>query len=46
MFEDLGRGYEGAPIERDGKKYRFVGCRGNTVHGLFVKIHSRRAHYV
>jgi hypothetical protein len=45
MFEELGRGYEGATIERDGKRYRFVGYRPNTVHGLFGEIHYHRAYY-
>ena len=46
MFEELGRGYEGATMERDGKKYKFVSYRPNTLHGLFGEIHYQRAYYV
>jgi hypothetical protein len=46
VFEELGKGYEGAKIETDGKKYKFVGYRSNTIHGLFGEIHYRRAYYV
>jgi len=46
MFEELGKGYEGATMERDGKKYRFMGYRSNTIHGLFGEIHYRRAYYI
>lgn len=46
MFEDLGRGYEGAIIERDGERYKFVDYRSNTIHGLFGEIHYQRAYYV
>jgi hypothetical protein len=46
MFEELGRGYEGAIIERDGKRYKFVDYRSNTIHGLFGEIRYRRAYYV
>ena len=46
VFEEFGKGYEGAKIETDGKKYKFVGYRSNTIHGLFGEIHYRRAYYV
>jgi hypothetical protein len=46
MFEELGKGYEGVTIERDGKKYKFVGYRPNTIHGLFGEIHYQRAYYL
>ena len=46
MFEELGRGYEGATIERDGKRYKFVDYRSNSIHGLFGEIRYRRAYYV
>jgi hypothetical protein len=46
LFEELGKGYEGATVERDGKKYKFVGYRDNTIHGLFGEIGYQRAYYV
>ena len=46
MFEELGKGYEGPSIEKGGKKYKFVGYRHNTLHGLFGEIRYRRAYYV
>ena len=46
MFEELGRGYEGAILERDGKRYKFVGYRPNAIHGLFGEIRYQRAYYV
>jgi hypothetical protein len=45
MFEELGKGYEGATIEKDGKKYKFVDYRNNAIHGLFGEICYRRAYY-
>ena len=46
IFEALGNGYDGAMIERDGTRYKFIGYRGNAIHGLFGQIHYRRAYYV
>ena len=46
VFEELGKGYKGPTIEREGKRYKFVGYRPNTIHGLFGEIHYRRAYYV
>jgi hypothetical protein len=46
MFEELGKGYEGATIEKEGRKYKFVGYRDNTIHGLFGQIRYQRAYYV
>tara|TARA_B100000315_G_C14520455_1_gene561287 strand:+ start:93 stop:1451 length:1359 start_codon:yes stop_codon:yes gene_type:complete len=46
IFEELGKGYEGATIEKDGTKYKFIDYRGNTIHGLFGEIHYQRAYYV
>ena len=45
IFQELGKGYEGALIEREGKRYRFVGYRGTTIHGLFGEIRYERAYY-
>jgi hypothetical protein len=46
MFEELGKGYEGAMVEKEDRKYKFVGYRDNTLHGLFGEIRYRRAYYV
>ena len=46
MFEELGKGYEGATIEKEGRKYKFVDYRSNTIHGLFGEIGYQRAYYV
>src|SRR4030042_998275 len=45
VFAQIGKGYEGARIEREGKRYRFVDYRGTTVHGLFGRISYERAYY-
>jgi len=45
IFEGMDKGYEGPTIERDGRKYKFVGYRGNAIHGLFGEIHYKRAYY-
>lgn len=46
MFEELGTGYQGATVDKDGRKYKFVGYRDNSLHGLFGEIRYRRAYYV
>jgi hypothetical protein len=46
MFEDMGNGYEGPRVEKEGKQYRFIDHRPNSVHGLFGMIEYRRAYYV
>jgi hypothetical protein len=46
MFEELGKGYEGSTVDRDGLKYKFMGYRANTLHGLFGEIRYERAYYV
>jgi len=46
MFEELGRGYQGATVDKEGRKYKFVGYRDNSLHGLFGEIRYRRAYYV
>jgi len=45
VFAQIGKGYEGARIERGGKRYRFVDYRRTTVHGLFGRISYERAYY-
>lgn len=46
MFEELGKGYQGATVDKEGRKYKFVGYRDNTLHGLFGEIRYQRAYYV
>lgn len=45
LFAEIGKGYEGARIERGGKRYRFVAYRAARVHGLFGRIGYERAYY-
>ena len=45
VFEQAGTGYRGAIVEREGKRYRFVGYRATSIHGLFGMIRYRRAYY-
>jgi hypothetical protein len=46
MFEELGKGYQGATVDKDGRRYKFVGYRGTSLHGLFGEIRYQRAYYV
>ena len=46
IFAAGGTGYQGAIVEREGKRYRFVGDRETAIHGLFGMIRYRRAYYV
>jgi hypothetical protein len=46
MIEELGKGYQGATVDMDGGKYKFVGYRDNSLHGLFGEIRYQRAYYV
>jgi hypothetical protein len=45
VFQQLDRGYEGAVIAKDGRKYKFVGYRTTSLHGLFGMIEYKRAYY-
>jgi len=45
VFAAGGGGYQGAIVEREGKRYRFVGNRETSIHGLFGVIRYRRAYY-
>ena len=45
VFQQLDTGYEGAVIRKDGRKYKFVGYRRTSLHGLFGMIEYRRAYY-
>ncbi len=46
IFEEMGTGYEGNRIEKDGNKYEFKGNRRKSIHGLFGSIDYKRAYYV
>ncbi len=45
VFQQLDTGYKGAVIRKDGRKYKFVGYRTRSLHGLFGMIEYRRAYY-
>ena len=45
VFEQLDTGYEGAVIRKDARKYKFVGYRRTSLHGLFGMVEYRRAYY-
>ena len=46
VFEEIGTGYAGPKIEKDGREYKFVDNRSKTLHGLFGQITYRRAYYM
>jgi hypothetical protein len=35
VFEDMKKGYGGAVTRKEGRKYKFVGYRTTSLHGLF-----------
>jgi len=45
VFYGIGNGYEGAVLRRKERKYRFIGYRTTSLHGLFGMIDYRRAYY-
>jgi len=45
VFSGIEKGYEGAVIGRGGRKYKFVGYRTTSLHGLFGMIEYKRAYY-
>jgi hypothetical protein len=45
VFAEGGTGYQGAIVEQQGKRFRFVGNRETSIHGLFGMIRYRRAYY-
>ena len=45
MFVPGGTGYRGAMVEREDTRYRFVGNRATSIHGLFGMIRYPRAYY-
>ena len=38
VFAEGGTGYQGAIVEQQGKRFRFVGNRETSIHGLFGMI--------
>ena len=46
VFDELGKGYEGSTISKEGTRYRFLDYREKTIHGLFGEICYERAYYV
>jgi len=45
VFQGIGNGYEGAVLNKGERKYRFIGYRSTSLHGLFGMIEYRRAYY-
>jgi hypothetical protein len=45
VFQQLDSGYEGAVTQKEGRKYKFVGYRRTSLHGLFGMVEYRRAYY-
>ena len=46
IFEQAGSGYRGAIVKKNGSRYKFVGNRPTSVHGLFGMIRYQRAYYI
>ncbi len=46
IFKEMGTGYEGNRIGKDGNEYEFKGNRKKSIHGLFGSIDYKRAYYV
>jgi len=46
IFEEMGTGYEGNKIKKDGNEYEFKDNRKKSIHGLFGSIDYKRAYYV
>lgn len=46
LFEELGKGYQGATITENGVRYKFLDYRERTIHGLFGEIRYERAYYI
>ena len=45
IFQQIDKGYAGAVIRKDDRKYKFVGYRTTSLHGLFGMIEYKRAYY-
>ena len=46
VFAQAGTGYRGAIVEKNDNRYKFVGNRPTSVHGLFGMIRYQRAYYI
>ncbi len=46
VFVEIGTGYMGSKIEKDGKEFKFKENREQGIHGLFGQIVYKRAYYV
>jgi len=45
VFQGIGTGYEGAVMRKGERKYKFIGYRTTSLHGLFGVIDYKRAYY-
>jgi len=45
VFQGMENGCEGAIMRREARKYKFVGYRTTSLHGLFGMIEYKRAYY-
>jgi len=45
LFDEIGTGYEGRVVAKEGKRFEFKGNRGQGIHGLFGIIEYSRAYY-
>ena len=45
LMAEVGSGYQGTTVEKEGEQYRFEGNREKVVHGLFGTISYQRAYY-
>jgi hypothetical protein len=45
VFEGMEKGYQGAVLRKERRKYKFVGYRTTSLHGLFGMIEYNRAYY-
>ena len=45
VFADIGKGYEGPSLQREGRQYKFVDYRKTVLHGLFGLVDYSRAYY-
>ena len=46
LFDELGSGYEGRIVIKDGREFESKGNRSQSIHGLFGVIEYKRAYYV
>lgn len=46
ILNEIGVGYEGSKIEREGETFEYKGNRKKSLHGLFGTLEYKRAYYV